>query len=428
MITLTTTSVTAESSKPPAPKPEPRFTDMKIMPQILKRLEMMKFTTPTPIQLKTIPLGLEGSDLIGIAQTGTGKTLAFAIPIMQKIIQEGKLALIVLPTRELALQVDQVFQKVGRPLGINTAVLIGGTGFGPQVGMIRRRPHVIIGTPGRIIDHLERKTIKLQACKILVLDEADRMLDMGFAPQIKRILKELESSQERQTLLFSATMPDDIANIATKYMKTPVRVEVARAGTVADQIEQEIFFVQKDQKIKLLEKLLQEHTGSVLIFVRTKYSAQKICKELTMKGHASAEIHSNRSLFQRRQALDGFKAGKYRILVATDIASRGIDVVGIQLIVNFDLPESAEDYVHRIGRTGRAGQKGRAISIATADQRGKIYRIEMLTKTRLKVSGDEKDRPSASPQRGARPSAGGQRGRSYGQRRNYGGRGRFGGR
>ncbi|MBI4975809.1 DEAD/DEAH box helicase [Candidatus Peregrinibacteria bacterium] len=399
--------------------PEPRFADMKINPQILKKLEVLKFTVPTPIQQKTIPLGLEGNDLIGIAQTGTGKTLAFAIPIIQKIIEEKKLALIVLPTRELALQVGEVFQKVGKSLGINTAVLIGGMGFGAQISMIRRHPQVVIGTPGRIIDHVAKRNIRLHACKILVLDEADRMLDMGFAPQIKQILKELEVSKDRQTLLFSATMPDDIANIATKYMKTPVRVEVARAGTVADQIEQEIFFVQKDQKLKLLENLLQEHKGSVLVFARTKYGAQKICKELVMRGYTSAEIHSNRSLMQRKQALDGFKSGKYRALVATDIASRGIDVVGIQLIVNFDMPESAEDYVHRIGRTGRAGQKGRAVSIATVDQKHKIYQIEMLTKTKMKVFGDKKNQPTASQ---GRPHPSEQR--HFFRKRQFRGRGR----
>src|SRR3989338_11417268 len=193
---------------------EPKFADMKIIPRILQKLEVLKLVIPTPIQQKTIPLGLEGNDLIGIAQTGTGKTLAFAIPIIQKILREKKLALIVLPSRELALQVDGVFQQVGKSFGINTAVLIGGTAFGPQIAMIKRHPQVVIGTPGRIIDHLERGTIKLHACKILVLDEADRMLDMGFAPQIKQILKRMESSLDRQTLLFSATMPDDIANIA----------------------------------------------------------------------------------------------------------------------------------------------------------------------------------------------------------------------
>lgn len=375
---------------------EAKFSDMKIIPQILHKLEFLKFTVPTPIQQKTIPLGLEGSDLIGIAQTGTGKTLAFAIPIIQKILTKKKLALIVLPTRELALQVDEVFQKIGRSLGINTAVLIGGAAFGAQISMIRRHPQVVIGTPGRIIDHLQRKTIRLQACHVLVLDEADRMLDMGFAPQIKQILKELPPSTERQTLLFSATMPDEIATMAAKHMKTPVRIEVARSGTVADKIEQEIYFVQKDQKLPLLNKLLQEHTGPILIFSRTKYGAKKICRELQMSGHKVAEIHSNRSLSQRREAMDGFRSRKYRVLVATDIASRGIDVTGIQLIVNFDLPENPEDYVHRIGRTGRAGQKGRAISMATFDQRNKIHQIEILTKTKLKVLGDQKGQPTHS--------------------------------
>jgi len=387
------------------PKTEPKtarkFADMDITPELEQRLEDLKFSIPTPIQQKTIPLGLEGSDLIGIAQTGTGKTLAFAIPIIQKILTEKKLTLIVLPTRELALQVDEVFQQVGKSLGINTAVLIGGAPFGPQVWAIRRRPHVVIGTPGRIIDHIEKGYIKLKVCKILVLDEADRMLDMGFAPQIQRILKECPPPQDRQTLLFSATMPDDISNIAAKHMRTPVRVEVARSGTVADNIEQEIFFVKKDQKLKLLEQILQENTGSVLIFVRTKYSAKKICKALTMTGHKAAEIHSNRSLYQRKEALSGFKTNKYRILVATDIASRGIDVTGIQLIVNYDLPENSEDYVHRIGRTGRAGLKGRAISMATKDQKSKIHSIEMLTKTKLKISGKQEpgqdDEPQESP-------------------------------
>jgi len=393
---------------------DPKFTDMKIIPEILRKLETLKFTIPTPIQQKTIPLGLDGSDLIGIAQTGTGKTLAFAIPIIQKIIEEQKLALIVLPTRELALQVDEVFQKVGRQLGINTAVLIGGAPFGLQIAMIRRDPQVIIGTPGRINDHLKKENISLSACGILVLDEADRMLDMGFAPQIKEILKQFPANTDRQTLLFSATMPEAIADMATRYMRTPVRVEVARSGTVADNIDQEIFFVQKDQKLKLLEKILNDYTGSTLIFTRTKYGAKKTCRALSMMGHKSAEIHSNRSLSQRQEALSGFKQGKYRVLVATDIASRGIDVTGIQLIVNYDLPENPEDYVHRIGRTGRAGLKGRAISMATHDQGGKIHSIEMLTKTKLKVSG--KREPEGPTQEYGRPHEHG-RSQQHGRRR-----------
>ncbi|MFA5947835.1 MAG: DEAD/DEAH box helicase [Candidatus Gracilibacteria bacterium] len=365
-----------------------KFSEMKINPKILNKLDILKFEIPTPIQAKTIPLGLDGKDLIGIAQTGTGKTLAFGIPIIQKVIEEQALALIVLPTRELALQVDEVFRQVGGSLGVRTAILIGGAPFGPQMGMIRRQPQVVIGTPGRINDHVKKGSISLSDCHLLVLDEADRMLDMGFAPQIKEILKALPPSTDRQTMLFSATMPDEIANVVTNYMKTPVRVEVARAGSVADKIEQEMYFIQKDQKLKLLNKILEQYKGSVLIFSRTKYGAKKICNELQMSGYSSAEIHSNRSLGQRREALEGFKSGKYRVLVATDIASRGIDVTGIELIVNFDLPENAEDYVHRIGRTGRAGQKGRAISMATLDQRHKIRNIEILTKTKLKILGD----------------------------------------
>lgn len=366
-----------------------KFSEMKINQKIKAKLESLKFTTPTPIQAKTIPLGLEGADLIGIAQTGTGKTLAFGIPIIQQIIEKDKLALIVLPTRELAMQVDEVFQKVGNSLGIKTAILIGGAAFGPQISSIRRGPNVVIGTPGRILDHIKKQTIRLKNCKMLVLDEADRMLDMGFAPQIRDILKEVPPAHERQTMLFSATMPDDIAAIASKYMRTPVRIEVARAGTVADKIDQEIYFVKKEQKSNLLFDLLQKHTGSVLIFTRTKYSAKKVCKELNVIGIKAAEIHSNRSLYQRMAALEGFKKGKYSVLVATDIASRGIDVKGIQLIVNYDLPEDPEDYVHRIGRTGRAGEEGKAISMATHDQQGKIYRIEILTKTKLRVVGEQ---------------------------------------
>jgi len=214
---------------------------------------------------------------------------------------------------------------------------------------------------------------------------------------IKQIMKELPLPQERQTMLFSATMAEDIANMATKYIRTPVRVEVARAGTVAEQIDQEIYFVSKDQKSKLLNELLQKYTGSVLIFTRTKYGAKKVCKDLNTIGIRAAEIHSNRSLYQRKEALEGFKKGKYSVLVATDIASRGIDVKGIQLIVNYDLPEDPEDYVHRIGRTGRAGESGKAISMATHDQRGKIHRIEILTKTKLKVIGKEPPQSSKKP-------------------------------
>lgn len=359
------------------------FYNLGIAPNILAILNKLGFKIPTPIQEKSIPAANEGKDLIGIAQTGTGKTLAFGIPIIQAALQ-GKQSLIIVPTRELALQVNEVFHKVGTPLGIRTAVLIGGESIYRQIKALRRNPQLVIGTPGRIIDHLEQKTVSLKSVGILVLDEADRMLDMGFAPQLKRILAVL--SRERQTMLFSATMPADIISIARTYMKLPVCVEVAPSGTMAEKITHELFFVQKQDKSRLLEKILGEYRGSILIFSRMKFSAKKIASHIRSLGHTAAEIHSNRTLNQRREALEGFRNGKYRILVATDIASRGIDVKGIELVLNYDLPMSPEDYVHRIGRTGRIGGVGHAISFATPDQKKDIRNIERLIKATLPLS------------------------------------------
>lgn len=364
---------------------EETFNTLGIEPRILDVLSRAGFKTPTSIQHKAIPIAVQGKDIIGIAQTGTGKTLAFSIPLLQQLLKSGKgKGLIILPTRELAIQINETIQKIGRSFGIRTAVLIGGSSMYQQVREIRATPHVIIGTPGRINDHIEQRILNLSDVSILVLDEADRMFDMGFAPQIIKILQSVP--KDRQTMLFSATMPDGIVKIATNHMKLPVRVEIARAGTTAEKVEHELFFVKKDQKIALLKKLLEEYKGSVLVFLRVKHSARKICNELRDIGITSAEIHSNRSLGQRREALDGFKIGRYRVLVATDIASRGIDVKNIELVVNFDLPENAEDYVHRIGRTGRAGTTGRAISFVLPDQGGKIRSIEKLTRLRLPVS------------------------------------------
>lgn len=360
------------------------FYGLGIAPRILEILDRLKFTIPTPIQHKSIPIAIEGKDIIGIAQTGTGKTLAFGIPLLQRLAQVKGLGLIILPTRELALQVDETLQQIGRSFGLRTAILIGGASMNRQIDMLRKNAHVIVGTPGRIIDHLNQRTLNLSTVSILVLDEADRMLDMGFAPQIKRILEKVP--RERQTMLFSATMPDDIVRIATTYMKLPVRVEIARAGTLADHIEHELFVVKKDQKNRLLEKMLSEFHGTVLVFSRTKHGARKICRAVRGMGHSVAEIHSDRSLPQRREALDGFKSGKYRVLIATDIAARGIDVTGIELVLNYDIPDNPNDYVHRIGRTGRAGHAGHAISFATPDQGSEVREIEKLARVRLPVS------------------------------------------
>jgi ATP-dependent RNA helicase RhlE len=360
------------------------FSGLGLAPRLLEILTHKGFTVPTPIQEQAIPVAVSGKDVMGIAQTGTGKTLAFGLPMLQSIATSKRMGLIVLPTRELALQVNESLDNIGRSFGLKTSVLIGGENMGKQLMSLRRQPHIIIATPGRLIDHLEQRTVRLDKVGILVLDEADRMLDMGFAPQLKQIMKTVPA--DRQTMLFSATMPAEIINIANSYMKLPIRVEVAPAGTTANKVSQEIIFVQKHQKPDQLIKILTEYPGSTLIFTRTKFGAKKIAQLIRNAGHSSSEIHSNRSLNQRIEALQGFKKGKYRVLVATDIAARGIDVTGIELVLNYDLPENAEDYVHRIGRTGRAGLGGHAISLATPDQRRDVMDIERLIKKQLPVS------------------------------------------
>lgn len=357
------------------------FQGLGIAPKLLDIIHLKGFKSPTPIQLQAIPIAIEGKDLMGIAQTGTGKTLGFGVPMLQRIAQGKFKGLVLLPTRELALQVNEALQGIGSSLGLKTAVLIGGENMHRQLMMLRRDPHVVIATPGRLIDHLEQKSIGLSKVGILVLDEADRMLDMGFAPQLKQILNHVP--KERQTMLFSATMPPEIIAIANTYMKLPVRVEVAPQGTTASKVTQEIIFVEKHGKLDQLKKILSEYKGSTLVFSRTKHGAKKIAAAVRNMGHTSSEIHSNKSLNQRLEALKGFKIGKYRVLVATDIAARGIDVTGIELVVNYDLPEQASDYVHRIGRTARAGEAGHAISLATPDQKRDVRDIERLIKKQL---------------------------------------------
>lgn len=359
------------------------FYGLGIAPNILTILDRLGLTAPTPIQEKSIPQAIDGKDIIGIAQTGTGKTLAFGIPMVQAALR-GAPGLVVLPTRELALQVHEAIQKIGGPLRVGSAVLIGGESIGRQIQALRRRPLIIIGTPGRIIDHLEKKTVSLKSVAMLVLDEADRMLDMGFAPQLHRILQ--AAPRERQTMLFSATMPQDIMAIAHSHMKLPTRVEIAPSGTMAAKVTHELFFLEQWDKSRLLEKILGEYRGAVLVFSKTKHGARKITSGIRALGYSSAELHSNRSLSQRRDALEGFRNGKYRILVATDIAARGIDVKGIELVVNYDLPQSPEDYIHRIGRTGRMGGVGHAISFATPGQRGGVRGIERLIHSALPLS------------------------------------------
>ncbi|MBI3336439.1 DEAD/DEAH box helicase [Candidatus Peregrinibacteria bacterium] len=360
----------------------PGFQALGIDPRFSKLLTQRGITVPTPIQHQAIPIGLEGKDVIGIAQTGTGKTFAFGLPMLQKLAQSQGRALIVVPTRELAHQIEEALRPFASLLAIRMAVFVGGASMYLQRQALKTNPRILIATPGRLNDHLEQRTVTLKEVQVLVLDEADRMLDMGFKPQIDRILRHVPRT--RQTMLFSATMPQDIIRLATAEMHLPLRIEVAPSGTTVATIEQELIIVEQQGKIVLLQHLLKEHLGSVLVFSRTKHGAKKITKSLNVAGFRAAEIHSNKSLAQRLAALAGFKAGKYRILVATDIASRGIDVTNIEVVINYDLPDDAADYVHRIGRTARAGREGRAISFATPNQARDIRDIERLIRTSLK--------------------------------------------
>ncbi len=430
--------------------PSSTFQDLRIHQKILQVLDGRGISVPTPIQHQAIPVAMEGKDVVGIAQTGTGKTWAFGIPLLQRLAQSGGRALIVLPTRELAAQVEEALLPFAQALGIGTAVFVGGASMHRQREMLRRNPRVLIATPGRLNDHLEQGTVTLREVNVLVLDEADRMLDMGFKPQIERILRHVP--RERQTMLFSATMPPEILRLASAHMASPLRIEVAPTGTTAANVEQELFIVRREEKLPLLASLLQEHTGTILVFSRTKYGAKKITKQLRAMGHSAAEIHANRSLAQRREALDGFKKGRYRVLVATDIASRGIDVTGIEVVVNYDLPDDPSDYVHRIGRTARAGKEGLAVSFAGPEQakdirgieqliRGALRRRQLPSLTSAKLSLPPQPQSYGRDEREERNTHHhhqhtGPRRHSHrpgpssptGQRRSFGSRGRFGGR
>ncbi len=400
------------------------FTGLGIVPALLGRITEMGFVKPTPIQFKAIPIAASGEDVVGIAQTGSGKTLAFAIPMIQRVIPMKKMGLILLPTRELAVQVQETFKSVAGPYGLRTALIIGGVNAKPQERELRNDPHIIIATPGRLLDHVDQKNISLSNVGMLVLDEADRMLDMGFAPQLKKILSFIP--EERQTMLFSATMPNEIASIAQKYMKKPLRIEVARPGTTSDTIDQEVFIVGRDEKVPLLESLLKEYKGAVLVFSRTKHGAKKIAVKIRSMGFKADEIHSNRSQNQRQNALKGFTNGRFRILVATDIAARGIDVDDIELVVNYDLPDHIDDYTHRIGRTGRAGRAGKAVSFAEPGQKGDIAQIQKLIDMTLAIKSPcgktlESIKTATGPLvktlSGAKRSGGGNRG--GGQKRSF---------
>lgn len=368
----------------PRKKDKKLFNSLGISESLLKILNKNNFVKPTPIQFKAIPHALEGKDIVGIAQTGTGKTIAFAIPILQRLSENGHgKALILLPTRELAQQVADVCAMFATAVKMRTACLIGGEGKDRQLRDLRRNPNIVIGTPGRVNDHIQHGAMRTKDFNILVLDEADRMFDMGFAPQINRIIRTLP--QKRQTMLFSATIPDEVMALAGNNMKDPVRIEVSRSGSAAVKVHQQMYVLRSALKPLLALKLLEEHKGQVLIFVETRYDASKVASIIHHAKHKVAELHSDRSMGQRKEAMEGFKNGKYRILVATDIAARGIDVTGIEMVINYDIPAENDAYVHRIGRTGRAGKDGLAITFVRPDQGGDVKSIEELTGVKLEL-------------------------------------------
>jgi ATP-dependent RNA helicase RhlE len=352
------------------------------------RLDANKFLTPTPVQAGAIPPALEGRDVLATAQTGTGKTLSFLIPIvemMQKAANDGNRgasALILLPTRELAMQVEKAFLAIRTSNDQTVALVVGGLAEGPQLQAIRRGARLIVATPGRLEDYLKRKMVRLDQVKILVLDEVDRMLDMGFQPAIARIASTLP--EVRQTLCYSATLEGSVNEVARKYLNNPVRVEIGSVLKPAANVELRTFEVDPEKKQELLEHLLESEQGSFLVFVRTKHGADRVARRLTRSGWSATQIHGDRSQAQRNSALRSFSEGRHRVLVATDVAARGIDVAHVAHVINYDMPKVAEDFVHRVGRTGRASAHGVASTFAGPAERGDLRKIERTLSIQMK--------------------------------------------
>jgi ATP-dependent RNA helicase RhlE len=376
------------------------FTDLGLAAPILKALQGEGYVTPTPIQTKAIPIVLTGRDLLGIAQTGTGKTAAFALPIIHRLMANKRAAmhkgcrvLVLTPTRELATQIAASFRTYGRHIDLTVAVVFGGVGHVPQVRTLARGVDVLVATPGRLLDHLGSRSLSLVGTEILVLDEADQMLDLGFLPPIRRIASHL--SKNRQNLFFSATMPPEIGKLAEELLRDPVRVTVTPAGTTVDSVAQRVLHVESKNKRSLLVELLANVDMSrTLVFTRTKRGADKVARHLVEAGIVAAAIHGNKSQSQREHALASFRASRIRVLVATDIAARGIDIDQVTHVVNFELPDVPESYVHRIGRTARAGAQGIAISFCDAEERGQLRDIERLTRQAIPAE-DRRSTPMA---------------------------------
>jgi ATP-dependent RNA helicase RhlE len=366
------------------------FSDLPLSTALQSNLAQHGFVQPTPVQAMAIPQQLAGHDLVITAQTGTGKTLAFLLPLLERLMSDrltrpdhppGVSALILTPTRELAIQISQAFSQLAAGTGIRAAVVVGGLNEQTQLQAIRKGAQVLIATPGRLSDFLERKLVRLGLAHTLILDEADRMLDMGFLPTIKRILAPLPAT--RQNIFCSATIESSVAPLIDAHLKNPVRIAIGSTTKPAAEIDLHVYEVEQDRKLGLLEKMLQEERGSFLVFARTKHGADRLAKKLARSGSKAAAIHGDRTQSQRNLALRGFQEGSYRVLVATDVAARGVHVEGIAHVVNYDLPQVPEDFIHRVGRTGRAGLRGTASTFSTRSERGEIRKIEQLLQLQL---------------------------------------------
>jgi ATP-dependent RNA helicase DeaD len=373
------------------------FQDFALPEALQHKLDALGFDKPTPVQERAIPAALEHRDILGSAQTGTGKTAAFSIPLLTKIMNHADVyGIIVTPTRELALQVDeQIRAFLSAKSKIRSVVLIGGASIERQVQALGKRPKIVVGTPGRIIDHLERKSLDLSGFNYVVLDETDRMLDMGFSAPIAEIFSHV--SKERQTLLFSATLPKNIQKISAQYLQNPVRIEMGQVNSVGDNIVQSTQFVSKDGKFEMLVDALREHDQSAIVFMNSKFATEKMAKRLKSAGITAEAIHGDLRQSKRERVISNLRDNKFRVLVATDVAARGIDVPHIHQVINFDLPRQTEDYIHRIGRTGRNGAQGIALNLATRDDMEKLNDIERLINP--KAAKSAYNRPAGKPAR-----------------------------
>ncbi|KFN47761.1 hypothetical protein N790_07470 [Arenimonas malthae CC-JY-1] len=429
------------------------FETLGLAPELVRALSDVGYTTSTPIQAEAIPLALAGHDLMGGAQTGTGKTAAFALPLLHRLAQAGPQrgprkprALVLVPTRELAVQVSDSLRAYGKHLRLSTATVYGGAGMQPQVDALRRGVDVLVACPGRLIDHLQQRTADLSAVEVLVLDEADRMLDMGFLPAIKRVLAKVPP--QRQTMLFSATFEDAIKKLAMEFLRDPREVQVTVRNAVATSVTHVVHPVDASRKKDLLIEILSKrYQDQILVFGRTKHGCNRLAEQIEKAGINAVAIHGNKSQGQRLKALRDFKSGQARVLVATDVAARGLDIPLLPLVINFDLPMVAEDYVHRIGRTGRAGASGEAVSLVGTDEGGLLRAIQRLLKADIALvevegfvpsrgirmgndnasngrpAGNRPPRRDGDPRQGRRPHAGGGERHAHAGPKGTGGRG-----